>query len=56
MHAYISEKYDVYILNIFIYNIKYIHINIFKYILYVCVFIYTVHIHILCKQTYFGCD
>ncbi len=47
MHVYISEKYVVYILNIFIYNINYMYINIniemhgniFK-IYTVCVYLY----------------
>ncbi len=62
---YIFQKMSyVYILNIFIYNINYmninidmkIHVNIFKiYTVYVCIYIYTEHTHILCKQKLLFC-
>ncbi len=63
MHVYIKKICYVYILNIFIYGIIYmniniymqIHVNIFKiYAVCVCLYIYIINIHstytILCKQ------
>ncbi len=50
---YIFKKlYYVYILHIFIYNIKYNNLNIYmqifsKYILHVCVFIYSTHTYVM---------
>ncbi len=46
MHAYIYKKIYVFIFNIFVYNIKYMNIDvnifyIYIYTLYECVFIYT---------------
>ncbi len=56
IHVYIKKICYLYILNIFIYNINYMNINVCKYmsifhiILYVCVFISIIKIH--STQTY----
>ncbi len=56
IHVYIKKICYLYILNLFIYNINYMNINVCKYmsifhiILYVCVFIYIIPIH--STQTY----
>ncbi len=63
MHVYISEKYVVYLLNIFIYNINYININIDMYIyvnifkiytcMYSCLYIIGLHTYYVNRILYF---
>ncbi len=55
MHVYISDKLYFYILNIFLYNLNYIYINIEKY-MYICVYLfinnkYTQNTHTYIMQT-----
>ncbi len=43
---YTFKKYYIYILNIFIYECKYMQVNIFKiYTVFVCIYIYIQNIH-----------